>query len=482
MAKRAKVPSRADTISENGQQLRKKKSVKKVQGQGDSVNQPSLPTPMRASSSAAKKLEAKTKKSKNQSAKDRAPSAQAPSAQDRLAEQMNAMPINPAQDCYGITDPRLQAICFVSLRAQAESVRNEKYSQAANTIGAWFITAGEQLAALGPDRVLSRMFEADLVQTIPDLYRLFRMACDAMRPWAPQSPEAQAFLRAIMCNPKTHPLAAAAAISDVPVSLAEPWLTVLYDRLIAQHPDSQLTALFSDVAAHTQSIHLGNGQLMAARKLTFDHLARRFRRFLPDMENKPKTGRVAFLVDSFNPELADQVLPVLRHLRSECEMAIYELDEGRPLRDQRGFIGVTPAQMMQGLGPATLPPGVLTELRTLSPIFRRFDPAQTTDVRAREIFRSLCNFHPNLVIALDAPGSILKGALRVRYPVMDWIVSASPGMAFGGHVLATSNPQEAELEIRQSSFARLDTVSILPLAKSPDEIAAHLLEAIKASS
>ncbi len=414
-------------------------------------------------------------------------------SQQRLMNVIDSLPINPALDLYAIEDKQLQAICFISGRAVEEAVAQGKYTVAANTIGAWLITAGQTLGVLGKDRNLSSMFANDIVEHIPVLINLARMISDYLKPWVESSKEAQGFCRNIVCKPQTHGLVALSFLPLVPPSLAVPWLKQAYDTQFGSCTDSAKVALLEACVYDLEEPYRLQPALIAARRVSYNALCKKFSRYHPRAQINDlgaeqqqnihaKEKRLLLLVDRFRDSshrqtsLLLQMIDVLiahPDLQDRLEIAIFETGEYRASYNQRGFYPAT-----EHSEPVSV--GKKQALRKQIATLREWDHNKNYDKNMRELLSASHNFNPSMVIALDLPHSVVKGALKNHYPMIDWLNESQYHLAMGAHVIATVNAKLAEHILKQTEFGRLEDVKVLPISTKAEETAEVFIKALEA--
>lgn len=387
---------------------------------------------------------------------------------DHLVQQL---PQNLARDYYGITDQRVQAISFITGRACQEAVRQGEYYAASNTVGAWLVTVGERLAVLGRDRQLLAMLQDDIVGAVPDLGRLMIMISDYLEPWLSHSPEAMTFCRSLICNPATHWQVALAMLRLTPQSLAQPSRQSLYDRMLENHPDAQLAAIFHQIHYGVSEANHQYATIMAIRKTVYEMLSRRLKRYLPSENFLIKAipegrRRLAILMESFYPhedgglelEALQALLEAARPYKN-LDIALYEMAEQRPATDQRGILSYR--------GLPTTPIGLLEELRQNLAILRQYNPQESYREKMEALLRSLFNFQPEMVLVINAPDALQKAIIKPHRAVVDWVLEGNHASFLGSHVLATASPDTAGFEIKQANLPQLEELHIMNL---PDNI------------
>lgn len=408
------------------------------------------------------------------------------SGQERLSLTIDSLPYNPARDKYGIEDNNLQAICFVSMRAMEEAVRQKNYSMASNTIGAWLITVGEHLNTLGMDRKISAMFAKDLVEDVPILINIIQMVCDSMRPWVQYSQDAEGFCRNVICRPTTHPKIASCFLPLVPASLAEPWVQLIYDEVIQNNSENVKVSLLHALQDGLIDIYQNNLPLIGARRVAYNKITKRLSGYhLQLTEPRKKENRILFLVnqiEDFDDSPCNHIKTILKHWAeidpaSQLqipEVAIFETGDGLPSKDQLGFYSYPATSNSASIG-------YKLALRKQVTMARIWDIEKNFDSSMREFMSAVYNYNPALVIAVDLPCSAVKGSLKFNYPVIDWINNDGFLLSMGHHILATAQDKKAEQALKLADYARLEPESILPLPTDDKECALTLLLALSAT-
>lgn len=406
-------------------------------------------------------------------------SAISPHSQKQLASVIDSLPLNPARDLYGIEDTQLQTICFISQRTMEEGVRNENYAIAANAIGAWLISAGQYLGVLGRDRNLPAIFAEDVVKSVPALIPLSRMISDSIRPWINHSPEAQAFCRALVSKPNTHPLAALSFLNSVPATLALPWLSLFYNQRFAQLSDSINVALAYACKYHLELLHLQNQGLIAARRVYLHGLAKKLVRLYPDGDSKQaqrpeQKQRILFLVDRLRPKNDPQMMKIMalidgvNQLQKDAsfEFSIYETGDGKPSLNQIGYYPQADDRIAAGASA-----GDMVSYRKQLISARQWQHEEKYDRNLQLFFSAVYNFNPKLVVAVDLEDSVSKICLSHKMPVIDWLLRPEQiGLSMGAHLIAIDCAEAAARQMLQlSNLGRMDNAELLLLPAAQEK-------------
>ena len=394
------------------------------------------------------------------------------SAQMRLMDNINALPLNPARDHYGIEDKQIQTICFVAYRSVEEAILQRNYSLASNTIGAWLITAGEHLGVLGKDRNIVAMFAEDIVTEAPALIPLARMVADSLAQFVSHSTEAANFCRSIVSREVTHPLVALSFLNLVPPTLSQPWLRHFYNHRFNHLSDSKQAAILQSTHKDLTEAHVKNPELLAARRQYYQALAKKFARFYPqDKVKAPAKHRLLVLIDRLRP-LSDpemkkimQLAKAFNQSKNKVEIALYVTGESQPCNNQLGYYS-----HYHEVAEEAITLGEKQKLRKAFSIVKECDHEYGFDQNAKIFLSSAGVFRPQMIVAIGCENSLVKGALSYFYPIIDWVDDmAMVAFTMGAHMVATSLDKiEAAKMLSLANIGRLEDLTLLPLNEEKD--------------